>query len=257
MTALHASDSDPATPVRSATARRAALAGLALLVAVFAALGTWQLERRAWKLELIARVEQRVHGEPIAPPDAGLASGRLAAEWEYRRVRLAGRYLAGADTFVQAVTDLGPGLWVLTPFQRQGGGTVVVNRGFVGSKDVAPPATEPTTVTGLLRLTEPGGGFLRDNDPARDRWFSRDVVAISAARGLRDVAPYFIDADAGGAGAAPGVPRGGLTVVRFANNHLVYAVTWYVLAALSAAAAVPLVRDARRRHDRPRPEAVA
>ena len=69
----------------------------------------------------------------------------------------------------------------------------------------------PVTVTGLLRITEPGGGFLRRNDPAAGRWYSRDVAAIAAARGLETVAPYFIDAD-----ATPnpgGLPVGGLTVV--------------------------------------------
>ena len=44
-------------------------------------------------------------------------------------------------------------------------------------------------------MTEPGGGFLRRNDPAAGRWHSRDVRAIAAARGLDEVAPYFIDAE--------------------------------------------------------------
>lgn len=50
-------------------------------------------------------------------------------------------------------------------------------------------------------------------------------------RGMSSTAPYFIDAD-----ATPGqpVPRGGMTVVRFPNNHLVYAFTWFGLAALIA-----------------------
>ena len=67
------------------------------------------------------------------------------------------------------------------------------------------------------------------------------------------VAPYFIDADAASAAAAnlpvPGetaVPVGGLTVVSFVNNHLVYALTWYGLALMVVAAAVWVVRDARR-----------
>ena len=50
------------------------------------------------------------------------------------------------------------------------------------------------------------------------------------------MAPYFIDADA--TNVAPDAPVGGLTVVSFPNNHLVYAITWYALAALVAAAAV-------------------
>jgi surfeit locus 1 family protein len=90
----------------------------------------------------------------------------------------------------------------------------------------------PVLVTGLLRIGEPHGGFLRRNDPKDGRWYSRDVAAIAAARGLspRLTAPYFIDAD-----ATPnpgGLPVGGLTVIAFPNSHLVYALTWYGLALL-------------------------
>jgi surfeit locus 1 family protein len=85
-------------------------------------------------------------------------------------------------------------------------------------------------VTGLLRLTEPKGAFLRSNDPAANRWYSRDVAAIAASQGIATVAPYFIDADRAG----DGWPRGGMTTVRFPNNHLVYALTWFALAGLVA-----------------------
>ena len=84
-------------------------------------------------------------------------------------------------------------------------------------------------MVGLLRLSEPGGGFLRANRPAEGRWYSRDVQAIGRAEGIAALAPYFVDADAT---ANPGGwPRGGLTVVRFPNSHLIYALTWFVLAA--------------------------
>jgi surfeit locus 1 family protein len=99
-------------------------------------------------------------------------------------------------------------------------------------------------VTGLLRLTEPKGGFLRANDPAADRWYSRDVEAMAAARGLTDTAPYFIDAD-----ATPnpgGLPVGGLTVVAFRNSHLVYALTWFALALMLAALTVRVAREELR-----------
>jgi surfeit locus 1 family protein len=93
---------------------------------------------------------------------------------------------------------------------------------------------------GLLRLTEPKGGFLRSNDAVANRWYSRDVSAIADARGLAHVAPYFVDAD-----AKPnpgGFPIGGLTVIRFANNHLVYALTWFALAIGLAAGAIVIGR---------------
>jgi surfeit locus 1 family protein len=140
------------------------------------------------------------------------------------------------------VTERGAGFWVLTPLILADDTAVIVNRGFVPADRRDPAArvaselaAGPVAVTGLLRISEPGGAFLRSNDPAGDRWFSRDVAAIAAAKGITDVAPYFIDAD-----ATPnpgGLPIGGLTVVTFRNTHLVYALTWYALAAMSAAAA--------------------
>ena len=151
-------------------------------------------------------------------------------------VQASGSLLHGRATLVQAVTELGPGFWVLTPLRTEAGWTVLVNRGFVPPGHAAGEDGAPSgqvAITGLLRLSEPGGAFLRSNDPAHGRWFSRDVPAIAAARGLGEAAPYFIDAD-----ATPnpgGYPAGGLTVVSFHNSHLIYAVTWFGLAVLSVA----------------------
>ena len=190
-------------------------------------LGTWQVHRRAWKLDLIARVDARIHAVPVPAP---LGAGK---DDEYRRIAATGTFVPGKDSFVQAVTDRGPGWWVMTPLRTTDARTILVNRGYVAARTVRPTLPGRTTVTGLLRLTEPGGGFLRTNDPAADRWYSRDVVAIAQRRALGPVATYFIDAD--DAHAGPGQPVGGLTVIDFPNNHLVYAITWYTLAAMGIA----------------------
>lgn len=220
---------------RKAAGRTAATTLVAaLLFAGFVALGVWQLQRLAWKTELIARVETRIHAAPVPAlgPAAWPAVTRSADE--YRRVTARGVFLPGQDTFVQALTRLGGGYWVLTPLKTDQGFVVLVNRGFVPpdrrqAPAVAAPAGEQQ-VTGLLRITEPHGGFLRTNAPAADQWRSRDVAAIAARRGLGEVAPYFIDAQAPAGAAADGWPRAGLTVVRFPNSHLGYALTWFGLA---------------------------
>lgn len=220
--------------------RGALLALLSVLVLVFAGLGIWQVERRAWKLDLIARVDARVHAAAVPAPKPAEWNSEDAAGQEYLRVSLQGRYHEGAATLTKAVTERGPGFWMLTPFRDDRGFVVLVNRGFVregsASESRGGRAAGETRLTGLLRISEPGGGFLRSNDPPNDRWYSRDVVAIAQARGLGEVAPYFVDADAA---SEPGpVPLGGLTVVAFRNSHLVYALTWFSLAAMSLWAAV-------------------
>ncbi|MGO4736303.1 SURF1 family protein [Bosea sp. 2KB_26] len=215
-----------------------------MLALIFAGLGIWQMQRRAWKLDLIARVEARIHAPPAAAP--GPAEwGRLGAADEYRRVALRGRYLAVPEMLTMAVTERGPGFWVLAAFRTDAGFTVLVNRGFLPEERRGPDerrkvAGEAASPIGLLRLSEPGGGFLRANDPAAGRWYSRDVVQIAQAQGVGEVAPYFVDADAV---SEPGpLPQGGMTQVSFRNTHLVYALTWFCLALMSAGAAAYVIR---------------
>ena len=213
------------------------LIALALAFCGFAALGIWQVERLQWKHALIARVDARIHAAPSPLPARAEWPTASASRDEYRRVAVTGSYLRGRDTRVQAVTERGAGWWLLTPLREDDGDVVLVNRGFVPPDwkgDAAPPAG-PVRVTGLLRMSEPGGAFLRHNDPAHDRWYSRDVAAIARARGVDAAAPWFIDADRDA--TAPEWPAGGLTVVKFRDAHLQYALTWFALAGLTAFAA--------------------
>jgi surfeit locus 1 family protein len=218
-----------------------------VLTLVFAALGTWQVQRLFWKLDLIARVDARVHAGPVPSPTQLEWGGISAEKDEYRRVTATGSFEHGKSVLVQAVTERGAGYWLLTPLLLSDSSVVLVNRGFLPAAErnsAARTASEivagPVAVTGLLRISEPGGAFLRSNDPANDRWYSRDVDAIARSKDLMPAAPYFIDAD-----ATPnpgGLPIGGLTVVQFRNSHLVYAATWYALAIMTAAALIILRR---------------
>ena len=203
------------------------------------ALGGWQVHRRAWKLDLIAHVDAGLKTPPVPAPATATKTDA------YRRVFVSGHFLASADSFVQASTELGPGWWLLTPLRNDEGGTTLINRGFVADRRTVPVTPDHVVIHGLLRVTEPHGGFLRSNDAATDRWYSRDVVAIAARRHLGRVAPYFIDADS--SRNAPGQPVGGLTVISFPNNHLVYALTFYMLALMSSAGFIHWIRMARRK----------
>lgn len=223
----------------------------AVLFAGFVALGTWQVYRLQWKRDLIARVDARVHAAPVPAPPLSQWAGVTAQSAEYRHVQMHGRFLHDKQTLIWTATELGSGYWVITPLQQADGTVVLVNRGFAptdwcgtsGRCERGPDGD--VTVTGLLRISEPST-LIRHNDPARDSWYTRDVPAIAAKRGLTQVAPYFVDEDAAPGSLEPGKhtrPQGGLTVIAFPNNHLSYLVTWYLLALMVLAAGIYLARE--------------
>ena len=227
------------TSPRAAAWRDLVAPGLASLIAlaILLGLGTWQIERKTWKEELIARIVRQTKAEPVAPPEPGTWDpGRD----EFRHVRVSGRFdndrealvhgLAAGETPGRALQ----GYYVITPFQRADGGVVLINRGFVPTELKAQADRRdgliegPTTVTGILRASEARGMFVPEADPVRGEWFTRDIASIAAARGVADPAPYLIEAD-----AVPGQttwPRGGQLKVDLPNNHLQYAFTWFALA---------------------------
>lgn len=252
-------------PIRAAKPRRKSLAGAisaALLgfcflffFCAFAALGVWQVKRLFWKENLIATANAHTQMAAIpAPPPADWGKIRADGDpYNYRKVTARGILRNDKEILVKASVLLSPldetggaGFWVMTPLAQEDGTFIFINRGFVppekrgqNSRLQSLPQGE-TEINGLLRLSEGAGHLFNKNDPQHNIWYNRDLPALAAAAGLMpaQVAPYFIDAD-----KTPnlgGFPRGGLTVVQFPNNHLVYAITWFsgALGVLIAAALV-------------------
>lgn len=231
--------------------RWALLVFLIAATAGFVALGAWQVERLQWKRDLIARVDARVHATPAPLPASSSWAALDPADDEYRRVTATGRLLHTQEVAVYATTERGPGYWIMTPLVT-GDGTVWINRGYVDNAHRARESrarhdeAETVGVTGLLRLPERHGVFLRANVPGEDRWYTRAPAEFSAARSVDGpVAPFFIDAqDRIDTGNWP-VP--GMTMLQFRDNHLSYALTWFGMALLGLLATGFVVRSEFRR----------
>lgn len=224
---------------------------MTLLTAVFAGfilLGNWQVRRYHLKLRIAREIATRVHAPPVDAPGPAQWQRIAAGDEQYLHVRLRGRFI-GNQRLVHGSSSKGYGYWVMAPLRTNRGFIVLVNRGYVAADlsgtpslaKIAPPAGE-AALTGLLRRTEPRGGFLRHNQPKNDLWYSRDVAAIAAADKLPagNVAPYFVDADATANTNEP--PIAGLTNVHIYNHSLGYAITWYLLALGTLLAAGIMVR---------------
>ena len=216
----------------------------AVVFVTMLSLGTWQVKRLSWKVDLIETVEARAFGDPVNAPTGAVSESDHA----YLRVTTEdGVFMHELSQRVKALTELGPGSWLMTPLQTDTR-IIWINRGFVPSGSEAQSWTAPSgplRVTGLLRITEPDGTLLEANDPDAGRWFSRDVIALSDHLGLGRTAAYFIDAEH--LGREDAWPRGGLTQVQFRNSHLSYALTWYAMAVLFLGAMIYVIRD-RMRH---------
>ncbi len=214
-----------------------ALAGLVVLIG----LGTWQLQRLEWKTGLIAKVAERAGSSAVTVPSPAEWDRMNVEDWRYRPVTLTGTF--DHDREVHVFTSLpsprgkngGPGYWVVVPLALEGGGTVMVNRGFVPEKFKDSTSRQqglvagPQTVTGLLRKPERQGWFVPENDVSGNVWYYRDIAAMKKVSGARRLAPFLVDVRE--PSPPGGLPQPGETLLRFKNNHLQYAITWFALAA--------------------------
>jgi surfeit locus 1 family protein len=215
-----------------------------LAFAVLIGLGSWQIQRKAWKEGLIASLTARLTTPPQTLPAANGWSALDRANDEYRRVKFRAAFdndkealvFASAAAFRPDVT--GPGYWVFTPARLADGGVVMVNRGFVpdGRQDPkSRPAgglSGPVDIAGTMRWADERHWFTPNDDPTHNLWFTRDPAAIAAAKGLPSVAPFYVEQET----PVPpgGLPQPGSLMVSLPDNHLQYAVTWYGLAAVLA-----------------------
>ena len=222
-------------------------------------LGTWQLDRKAWKEALLDTIERRLAASPAAlPPRERWTSLDPAAD-EFRRVSLRAEFFSGSEARVYTVgsglrEDIkGPGYFAFAPARLADGSVVVVNRGYVANAhpdaSLSPIglAVGAVDLVGAMRWPEAPGWFVTGHDVRADLWFTRDHLAMAAFYGWGPVAPFYIDQEA--PVPAGGVPRPSPLKVNLRNEHLQYALTWFGLAAVLVVVFAVWVRSGRRRTD--------
>lgn len=202
-------------------------------VLMMVGLGIWQLDRLAWKTALIDSFESRVNEAPVAPP----AAVDDAEAWRFRHVRATGHFLNDKELQLTGRPFEGnAGFHVLTPFVVDGGPTLLVNRGWV-PLDRRRPQDRPetlkggtVTIDGIVRIAGQKGAFVPDNEPDRDIWFTVDPRQMAVHLGIGPVAGYYVDVLRPSAKPTE-LPIGAVPTIQVRNEHLQYALTWFLLAA--------------------------
>ena len=198
----------------------------AAMLAVLLALGTWQVKRLHWKRQILAQIARAEAAPPIPLPATPLPYTKVQVTGELRD-DLAVFYGAQVRDTTRG-TQLGTQL--IVPLQRDGGGLLLVDLGWVPDKRSHPLALAEGDVTlqGYVRPSDKPGLFSVADDPARREFFTLNTSAIAAVLGLHDVAPFVLVAM--GQPPPQGYPVPTQHLPRPPNNHLSYAITWYGLA---------------------------
>lgn len=193
------------------------LAGAAVLVW----LGAWQIQRLAWKEAILADIDARIVAAPVdlpARPDP--------VDDRYLPVRVKGVLGDRALRVLVSRKQIGAGYLVISALDT-GQRRLLVDRGFLRTDDTIPPAPAgDVTVTGNLHWPDERNSSTPDNDVAGNIWFARDIAQMAEVLGTE---PLMLVARETSFDDAPIVPlpvdSGAIT-----NDHLQYAVTWFLLA---------------------------
>ena len=233
------------TDKRNSKIGTAIFSGTMLMAALlFTMLGFWQMERKAWKEELIASSEARANAAPVAVSELGEWDSLDVEAIDFQPVTMTGQFLdqAQARVFISLPKKLnrqsGPGYWIVTPFQLKAGGIVYVNRGFVPQEiaftdDYAAPPSDEMTISGVLRRPERAGSATLEPDLSKnvDWIINPERISTVLFPEMNNVAPFYVIWQPEQTIALPQPAL--LGEVELPNRHLEYALTWFALAILT------------------------
>ena len=193
-----------------------------IFVTIFCALGTWQLYRLQWKLELISEITFGLDSSPIEYSNS--------IEKNYQRVSAKGKFNFDKQIYLYSLNDNGkPGYDVITPFRTNKNENVLVNRGWIKKEFKNNPIInknieDEQKIIGLLRKIYKPNIFKPNNDLKNNIWFSINLEDLKVTSGERfNEFVIFLEDNQ----AKTPIPR--KISIDVPNNHLKYAITWYAI----------------------------
>jgi surfeit locus 1 family protein len=213
-------------------------------------LGTWQVQRKKWKEDLMKKLRDLTESDPVTLPE----DLNELKNMEYRPIHVRGFFLhekelylgprtlivqgdaATKSELMSTTTRKNQGYLVITPFKlADREETILINRGWVPSNCKNPANRKKgqvenvVDVIGIVRLHENRPNFIPKNQEGSNQWFFRDLHQMAKVTGA---APVLLEAT--NDFDVPEGPIGGQTRVSLRNEHLSYIITWYSLSAVTS-----------------------
>lgn len=205
-------------------------------------LGMWQLDRLEWKQAILAQIDERRAQEPIPLPPHPTEETD-----EYRTVLVSGAPTGEELHVLVSGTGAGTGYRVVSHFVTDDGRQIMLDQGLLSLEDKElAPFVAPMEIQGTLLWPDEVTSSTPAPDRDKDIWFARDINAMAQALGTEAtlvVLDFATQYD-------PRLATLPVETVTIPNDHLEYAITWFLLAIVWFSMSLYWVIRVMRRKDK-------
>ena len=195
-------------------------------VIILVSLGTWQLQRLAWKNDLIADLNTAYESENSAALDL---ENITTGEFTYGRVR--GTFIPDKAILLAPRTrnkEIGSDLLVPLEIKNR---TLIINMGWtkypLDELPIHHLKNKSVRFEGLVR-TPKWNSFTPENVPEEDLWYKADLKEVAEAKNLKNPYPFVLRAEHASHKFDAAFPNNERLMPN--NNHLQYALFWFSMA---------------------------
>ncbi len=190
-------------------------------IILFCSLGTWQLYRLQWKLDLINEIKKGLDSEPVFFSKNNITN--------YQKVKFNGSFIFDKQIYLYSLNERGvPGYDIITPIKTNSNDILLVNRGWIeknfkNNKKINKIISK--NFTGIIKKITKPNIFKPDNDIKNNIWYSLKVDDLEFYTGYKlDKFVLYLQNNQNQ------LISNKILTPDLPNNHLKYALTWYSVA---------------------------